>query len=212
MKNGSAVAPKNRLPKEATEQLRVLPLEIAVAKFHIVGITPLVVHAMSEKARKILSRIDISKVGRKKEARVPEQEMEACRRFVMVGKDKRDAIPPVAFKKAMVSACTYLDGMTKVAARGAFQVNPGEDLIPLILEAPPKMREDICRIGIDTPDVRWRPEYSPWSCDITVRYVKSFLNGSDIYNLLNWAGEVNGIGENRPQKGGDWGMFKVELP
>lgn len=208
MKNGKAtMEPVNRLPKQET--LKVVPLSVAVARFHVIGETPLVMHAMSEKARKILSRTEGSKIGKKKEARVPQDEFNACRRFVIVKGKKVDALPPVGFKKGMVHAATYLDGMTKVAARGAFHVCPGVDLIPII-GPEPTLREDITRIGMDTPDVRWRPQYLDWSCEIEVHYIESFLSGSDIFNLLNWAGKVSGLGENRPQKGGDWGMYRVE--
>ena len=72
------------------------------------------------------------------------------------------------------------------------------------------MREDITRIAIDTPNIVWRPSSWPWGCEIQVHFIESFLSASDIYNLLNWAGRVSGIGENRPQKGGDWGMYRVE--
>jgi len=208
MKNGKTKAePVNRLPKQET--IRVVPVNISIARFEVVGETPLVMHAMSEKARKILSRTEGSKIVKKRECRIPDDESNACRRFVTVKGKKVDALPPVGFKKGMVHAAGYLEGLTKVAARGGFHVCPGMDLIPIIGPAP-TMREDITRIGIDTPDVRWRPAYFPWSCEIEVHYIESFLSGSDIFNLLNWSGRVSGLGENRPQKGGDWGMYRVE--
>lgn len=212
MKNGTkaAVETKNRLPVDRVESLKVISIEIGMAKFRLVGLTPLVVQPLSQKARNILSRTE-PKLGKKKDLRKPEEEFQACRRFILLNGKKVDAVPGVWAKKSMVSACTYLAGLTKVAARGGFQTNPGEDLIPLILDGPPRMREDRVTIAMGTPDIRWRPEYFPWALDIEVHYVTSFLSGSDIYNLLSWAGRVCGFGENRPQKGGDWGMFKVEL-
>lgn len=201
----------NRLPADRREALKIVPIEVGVARFRLVGLTPLVVQPLSQKARNTLSRTE-PKIGKKRELRKPEEEFQACRRFILVNGKKVDAVPGVWAKKAMVSACTYLDGVTKVAARGGFHSNPGHDLIPLIIEKPPVMREDRVTIAMGTPDIRWRAEYFPWALDVEIHYVTSFLSGSDIFNLLSWAGRVSGFGENRPQKGGDWGMFKVELP
>lgn len=209
-KSNGAVVEVNRLPKDEKEILRVVPIKTGIVSLRLEGMTPLVVHKFSEKARRELSRTE-SKVGKKKGLRKPEEESEACRYLMKVGGKTVDGFPAAAFKKAMVSACTYLDGITKVAARGGFQVNPGQDLIPLTLKQAHRMREDIVRIGMGSPEVRWRPEYFPWSVSIDVHYVESFLSASDVFNLLNWAGQCIGVGEGRPEKGGDWGMFRVAL-
>ena len=210
MNNGTKTKPTNRLPAEKQEMIHVVPVTVAVAKFRVIGETPLVLQAMSQKARLELGHTT-EKVGKtKKSVRVPQDDFNACRRFVDVKGKKVDAFDPAGFKKGMVHAATYLDGMTKVAARGGFHVCPGVDLIPLTLESEPTLREDVVRPPMQAPQIRWRPQYTPWGCNIEVHYIESFLSGSDIFNLLNWAGRVSGMGENRPQKGGNWGMYRVE--
>jgi hypothetical protein len=128
----------------------------------------------------------------------------------------------------MVDACSFVDGVTKVTARGAFHVNLGEELVPIeggkakkraVKQSPfgdcePTQREDMVRVGgkgpgTGTADLRYRPEYTGWSIPIRVDYNSSVISMEQIVNLLNLAGFSIGIGEWRPQKDGQWGMFEV---
>lgn len=71
------------------------------------------------------------------------------------------------------------------------------------------MREDMVRVGMGTADLRYRPEFSEWRTKILVRYNTNVLSEAQILNLLNVAGFAVGVGEWRPEKDGQYGMFHV---
>lgn len=60
-----------------------------------------------------------------------------------------------------------------------------------------------------TADLRYRPEFSEWHAKLLVRYNANVLSESQILNLLNVAGFAVGVGEWRPEKDGQYGMFHV---
>ncbi len=75
----------------------------------------------------------------------------------------------------------------------------------------PVMREDMVRVGMGTADIRYRAEIRNWWADIRISYNKSgAFTLSDIVNIINAGGTVCGIGEWRPEKDGQNGMYHVQ--
>jgi hypothetical protein len=62
-----------------------------------------------------------------------------------------------------------------------------------------------------TVDIRFRGEFSEWEADFLICYRPDRVSLDTLTTLLNEAGQWNGFGENRPQKGGTNGMFEVVL-
>lgn len=189
-------------PKKSTEAIVLPQLNIKTLSIRLVGDSPLVVHAWSEKAKEQIRAKQQKKAKLAKEARDPDAEFQAAMYRTAEG---APAFPAVAFKTAAVDACSHVDGVTKVLARGAFHVE-GE-MIPL--EGEPTMREDMVRIAMGTADIRYRPQFFPWAVNLKVRYNASVLSEEQIRNLFNTAGFAIGVGEHRPQRDGSWGMFHV---
>jgi len=98
-------------------------------------------------------------------------------------------------------------GAKMVESRGSFHVIG--DLIPIKCAKGPKMRTDMVRIGQGTSDVRYRPEYKDWSCELPIEYNANVISAEQIVNMFNTAGFSTGVGEWRPERGGQYGMFKV---
>ena len=96
--------------------------------------------------------------------------------------------------------------MTKVAARGMFHVNLGQDLVKI--NGTPEPREDMVRIQMTT-DIRYRGEFREWSVDLDVQYNAAAVSPEQVVNLFNVAGFAVGVGEWRPEKNGSFGMFHV---
>lgn len=117
----------------------------------------------------------------------------------------RFAFPAMGFKSAAVDACSYVDGVTKVAARGAFHICA--DWVEI--KGKPSMREDMVRIGMGTADIRYRGEFREWRASFKIRFNMNVLSAEQIINLFNIAGFAIGVGEWRPQKDGSFGMFHV---
>ncbi len=180
------------------------PMDIQRIQIKVIGDSLLCTHNWDAKAKQEMLDKQMKKAKQKKAAKDPE----ACFKSGLYHHpDGGYALPAVAFKKAMVSACSQIDGITKVLARGAFHVI-GEFV--QIQGSEPTMRQDMVRIGMGTSDIRFRPEFKEWFCVLDIAYNAAVLSPEQIANLLNVAGFAVGVGENRPEKsGGSWGMFHV---
>ena len=91
---------------------------------------------------------------------------------------------------------------------GAFHINA--DLLE-IQGTTPVMREDTVRLATGVADLRYRPEFpAGWFMDIPISFNSSLYTLAQIVTFINLGGFAVGIGENRIEKGGQWGAFKVE--
>lgn len=194
-------------------------LNINLMEVTIVGDSPLIVHAWSEKAKREMLDKQLKKAKGAKAAKDPVADFEAS---LYRMEDGGFGFPSVGFKNAAVTAGTSVAGLTKIAARQAFHIL-GEDVdvqgafegtkarhnLVRIQGGKPAMREDMVRVGMGTADLRYRGEFADWRATLLVRYNANVLSESQILNLLNVAGFAVGIGEWRPEKSGQSGMFHV---
>jgi hypothetical protein len=179
--------------------------KMQIFKLPIVGVSSLICHNWSEKAKKQMRDKQMKKATSVREAKDPEQ---CFRDSLYPHPDGGFGFPAIAFKKAAVDACSLLTGITKVKARAAFHV-----VGPLIkIEGEPTMREDMVVVGIDTADLRYRGEFLDWSAELLIRHNPDILSVDQIVNLLMHAGFSIGIGEHRVEKNGDHGMFEISAP
>lgn len=186
----------------------------------IIGDTPLIVHAWSEKAKRIMLDKQTKAATRGREAKDPREDFNSS---IYRLADGRHGIPAVGLKNAGVTACTSIGAITKVAARQAFFImgeratgegsfegsTTSNALVPLLGLNPPIMREDLVRVGMGVADLRYRAEYFPWACEFVVRFNKRVLSPEQIINLLDTAGFAVGLHEWRPERDGDHGRFHV---
>ncbi|UAB76954.1 hypothetical protein INR77_08845 [Erythrobacter sp. SCSIO 43205] len=177
-------------------------LQIERLSLNLVGDSPLIVHAWSEKAKKQMLDKQMKKASKGKEAKDPEADYEAC--FYRTEKGAY-GFPAIGVKSAMVSACRFVD-MKMTEARGAFHI----DCEMLEIHGEPRPREDMVRVGMGTADIRYRPEFPEWTMPVEVKFNANAVSAEQIANLLNTAGFAIGIGEWRPEKNGQYGRFHVE--
>ena len=208
--------------KTSTEVITIKPVEKVTAEITIVGESPLIVHAWSEKAKKeILDAQQGKKKGKKSDKRgMPDingATEEECEKIFLdaVSKGARFGFPAVAIKKAAVSAA-YRQGYTKdkVSANGTFWLNGIDDPEFVVIESdePPTMREDMVKIGMGTADLRYRAEFKHWKARCRISYIKDgILSIENIINMINLGGFCCGLGEWRSEKGGISGAFRVEI-
>ena len=202
-----------------TTQIELPPLNLEIIEITLVGDTPLISHAWSEKAKREMLDKQMKAAKPGKEAKNPVEDFQQTLYQIEGG---GYGFPSVAFKAAAVTACTSVAGITKVAARQAFHV-VGEqsavrgafngvlmrmDLVR-ILGSEPEMREDMVRIGQGTADLRYRGQFWPWFTRVQVRFNRNVLSAAQIVNLFNTAGFGVGIGEWRSEKDGQYGSFHV---
>lgn len=199
---------------ESHETVTLPPLAIRQMQIRLVGDSPLICHAWSEKAKRQMLDKQMKKAKQAKEAKSPEQDFFDSLYWLTPkpgtssGAELRDArfgFPTVAFKSAAVDACSHIDGITKVQARGAFHIIG--DMVEIV--GTPTPREDMVKIAMGTADIRYRGEFREWSATLNVRYNASTLSAEQIVHLFNTSGFAIGIGEWRPQRDGSFGMFHV---
>lgn len=191
-------------------------IELQTMTLTVVGDSSLIVHAWSEKAKKMILDKQMKKATTAKEAKDPW--LDFCESLYwltpMPDNPKEEDIakarfgfPACGFKAAAVDA-GYQQGILtkKTTARGAFHIIG--DMVEI--KGTPTMREDMVRIGMGTADIRYRGEFKEWTAELTIRYNPNVMSAEQIINLINMGGFANGVGEWRPSKDGSFGTFHVK--
>lgn len=196
---------QEKAPETALKLERIAVQRIEVP---IRGVTPLIAHAWSEKARNMMLA-PAGQPRKKKEPRDPDGDFNSARYRLP---DGRDGFPAVGFKAAMVGAARLFDGVTMTSLKQWLFVN-GEgpqQLVPI--EGVISRREDMVRVGMGSADIRWRPQYDDWRATLVIEFVATALAPESVLALVDAAG-IGGVGEWRPSapKGatGSYGRFCV---
>jgi len=207
--------------KELSVELK--PVKVESFTITLVGDSPLLSHKWSEKAkRQILdAQMKRAKTGRETRNPVkdfveslywitPMPEIEDEADFEKAKKAKaRFGFPSTAFKQAAVSA-GFRAGVlkNKVETYGAFHIDG--DLV--MIKGLPTLHESMVRLsGISgAADIRFRAEFKIWETSFTIRYNSAVTSPEILINLFNLGGFSVGVGEWRPEKSGQHGMFHVK--
>lgn len=210
-----------------TEVIEIRPIEIKKVTVRVVGDTPLIMHAWSEKAKRMMleAQMGIAK-GKKKEVKNPADDfirsmywltqmpedgtMESFEEAIANG--ARFGFPVTAFKQAAISAAYRMGwAKDKMSMRGAFYIDSDENGMIEIHSDTPEMREDMVKVGMGTADIRYRGEFKNWYADLTISYnANGQYSLENIVNIINAGGYVCGVGEWRPERDGQNGMFHVQ--
>ena len=179
--------------------------------------SPLVIHAFAEKAKQEIRDKQQKKAKKVKEERKPEAEFLVAR---YVDDEGRECAPITALKKAIITAATAFDDITKVGLRQAVFVDsvlaPGAALIPIEkydgTPAVGVMREDAVTIGINTRGLTYRPEYKEWQLRIRIEFNPRIVSREQLLALVDQAGWGVGICEGRPERSSalGWGRFEIK--
>lgn len=210
-----------------TEVIEIRPIEIKKVTVRVVGDTPLIMHAWSEKAKRMMleAQMGIAK-GKKKEVKNPADDfirsmywltpmpedgtMESFEEAIANG--ARFGFPVTAFKQAAISAAYRMGwAKDKMSMRGAFYIDSDENGMIEIHSDTPEMREDMVKVGMGAADIRYRGEFKNWYADLTISYnANGQYSLENIVNIINAGGYVCGVGEWRPERDGQNGMFHVQ--
>lgn len=218
-----------------SELIEIKPIELQKFKLKIIGDTPLIMHAWSEKAkREMLDAQQGKKKGKKKDPKNPVvdfidsmywlndkpdvdcnmEETECEKKFnEAIKKGARFGFPVTAIKQAAISAAYRMGWVkNKMELRGAFFIDSDPDGLVEIKSDVPIIREDMVRVGMGTADIRYRGEFRNWSSELTISYNVNGQHSVDaIVNIINAGGYICGIGEWRPEKDGQYGMYHVSI-
>jgi hypothetical protein len=183
-------------------EVAIVPIKFGILQFTLVGKTDLLSNQFSKKNRDQILGIQTGDPKERKK-RDPAKEVEDAKYKLA---DGRCAFPAAAFKKAMVEAAPYLEGMDKKLVKGSIQIQ-GE-LIPLKYKKQ-IVNESLVTLGSGSKDLRFRPQFQGWSVELWIKYNRQQITSQQIANLLNLAGFHIGVGDWRPQRSGSYGQFEV---
>lgn len=191
--------------KQEVEIVEIPAIKTETFKVKVIGDTPLLIHRFGDKQKKQILDKQMQRANQGKGARDPEQEYEDAKYIV----DGQDCIKAAAFRSAMVSAARQIKGVTMAELKGRFQVKGITDPNYVIINgSKAKMREDPVVINRNG-ELRYRPEYTKWNCELVIIYNKQVISKEQIFNLLNIAGFAVGVGDWRVECNGTNGMFHV---
>jgi len=188
--------------------LTIKPIQQKRMTIRIVGTSPLQQHQWDEKAKRMMREKQAGKKSKDREIRDPQAEFEAATYRTAEGKY---GFPGMALKRAIISAAHKDLGIEKTMVRKALFLHipdPG-GIIEMDCK-PPRMREDMMRVGMGSVDLRYRPEFEQWAATVDIEFDSELLTEQDVITLIDRAGFGVGIGEGRPEVGRDFGRFKVD--
>ena len=211
---------------KSVEVIEIRPIEVKRATVRIVGDTPLIMHAWSEKAKREMleKQMKVTKT-KAKAAKDPIEDfirsmywktpmptdMTQAGFERAISEGARFGFPVTAIKQAAISAAFRMGwAKDKMSMRGAFFIDGDENQMIEIHGDPPVLREDMVKVGMGTADIRYRGEFKNWYADLVVSYnANGVYSLEQIVNIINAGGYACGIGEWRPERDGQYGMFHV---
>ena len=202
----------NPKANEVTSEIQIIRFNQGELRVCILGTSPLIMEAVSDKARRELLCPRGRLNSAERAGRLKHNPLDEYRASVYVTSDPaaktRLAFPSAAFKKAAASAALDIPGAAKTQiGRLLWAVGDRVELFGV-----PKMVSTIVRSSdmAHTPDVRTRAILPEWACNLTFRFMMPLLRETAVANLLGAAGVIRGVGGWRQEKGsGSYGQFAL---
>ena len=222
-----------------TTDIIIEPLRLETVEFTIVGKTPLIVHAWDDKAKQeMLDKQRGKKTSAKHSIKIPVNDYKNSLYWLTDkpedGIDDDDAEGKVqaaidggakfAFRcdgiKASIISGAYRGGLDvkQTELKGVFYLAGATEASTVdlaeIVGPTPRMREDMVRVGgmSKTADIRYRAEFEEWEIPLKLTYhANGKYSVQQILNMVNYGGFYVGIGEWRPEKKGQFGMYEIKV-
>jgi hypothetical protein len=183
-------------------EITLKPLQRDHVVFCVKGKTPLVMNAMSFRAKAIL-------LGLKRRTPKPDPDRE-FREALYTYTDHDHATrlwyPGTAFKQACMNAALEIPGMVKRKVGIEMRMAQDVDIYGL-----PEVFTTTTRT-LDRMDTKTMAILPRWCCYVGVDFIVPNLTPEAVANLMNVAGEISGIGQWRmafPGHGGEYGGWEL---
>jgi hypothetical protein len=191
----------------------------------LVGDTPLITHAWSEKARREMLSKQVKATKGGKEARDPHADFVSS--LYEMG-DGTYGFPATGIKNCILSAAHKDKGIPRTAVMSALWIDA--DMVrtrpalagavcdmPLvrITGSKPEMREDMVKIGSGlnkVANLAYRAQFTVWAMRITGRFNSSIITPEALAFLIQEAGLASGLGEWRNERKGMFGSCHLADP
>lgn len=221
------------------QTIEIKPINIETVDLTIVGKTPLIIHAWDDKAkREMLDKQRGKKTGAKHAVKIPvndfigslywltdkpepgksDEEAEA-NLDAALGAGAAFGFPVTGIKQSIITGA-YRAGLDvkQTELRGTFFLEGATERstvdLAQIVGPDPVMREDMVKVGgmSKTADIRYRGEFREWEIPLRLTYNRDGKYSLEqILNMVNFGGFVCGIGEWRPEKDGQFGMYELKV-
>lgn len=191
-------------------------------KLWIVGDTPLITHAWSQKAKTEMLQKQVKATRGGKEQRDPQADFVSS--LYEMG-DKQFGFPATGVKNCVLSAAHKDKGIARSAVMSALwidaeMVRTRPALAGAICDMPlvrihgdqPEMREDMVKIGSGLnkiANLAYRGQFTVWGMKITGRFNSSVITAEALAFLIQESGMASGLGEWRNERRGMFGSFHL---
>jgi len=193
-------------PKVDLGTIELTRLQDAVLEIPIKGLTPLIMHNWSEKAKRMMpghpEGEGVKKVRGKKN---PKEEAEAA--LYKLGKDL--GYPSKGFKAAMIAACRFFDKPSMAEAKTLLTMDTEFTRI----QGKKELHEDLVRLPKGGAELRYRYYIMDWSAVLRICYVAERISRESVIALADAGGRC-GVGDWRPSSPksmtGTYGTWRVD--
>lgn len=201
---------------DQSAEISVLKVNSRTIKFHIIGSSPMIFNAVSEKAKRELLYPKGRMTTADKAANIkhdPVMEYKnSVYRSVGANAPTRLIFPSTAFKKGLMTAALDMPGNASKAKIGRLTWVEGTHVniygVPSLMMGIVRMA-DIGR----TPDVRTRAILTKWAATVEITFISPMLKEESLSDLFQFSGLICGIGDFRQEKGsGNFGQFYATTP
>ena len=211
-----------------SEVITIPRMDIRTLSLRIVGDTPLIMHRVDEKFKKqFLDDMLGTAKTKKRDTKDPFREF--LNSMYWLDSEKKQQLPDEVTEENLedvIKSGKYSFGFPSTAfknsaAAGAYRSNITKDKVSVYgaiyiigefvtIKGIPRMREDIVKLPNGMPDIRYRGCFDKWETNLTIRFNTAVFSAEQVANLFNLGGFAVGVGEWRPEKKGQFGMFHVE--
>jgi hypothetical protein len=188
----------------------------------LVGDTPLITHAWSEKARREMLQKQVKATRGGKEARDPQSDFVSS--LYEIG-DGAYGFPATGVKNCILASAHKDKGIARSAVMSALWINAEmvrtrPALAGAVCDMPllriyggaPEMREDMVKIGAGlnkTANLAYRGQFTIWAIKVTGRFNASVITPEALAFLIQESGMASGLGEWRNERKGMFGAFHL---
>jgi hypothetical protein len=197
-----------------TEVITIDPIQTETIRVAVRGTAPLICNRLAEKAKHELLLPKGRKTAAERASSLKHDPITEFRASPYIIDDD-DAATLIAglsswFKRAMEGAALRIPNAKKSEIKSLVHV---ENYYTAIYGLP-EIFSSITRSADmnRTPDVRTRAILPEWAAVLDVRFTIPILTQRSILNLLSAAGQINGVGDWRIEKGGWCGSFVITDP
>lgn len=197
--------------KVETADLEIMEIHTRQVTFNIVGISPMIMHRFDQKAWRELLLPSQQKNRAEKAMSLKHDPIAEFRGALYMSRDPNSPtaihVPGGSFHNALGQAAIDIPGAAKSEIkRLTTVVDETVHLYGLPLLGCHMVRNS----GINgAPDVRTRPIFREWACQITFKFIADLVKEKQLAALMGAAGHIVGIGDWRGQKGGPYGRFRL---